>query len=69
MEAEENKEKCSFGDGVTFKPDGKHKLDACVYRDILIVRNATVIVSKCTKCGHIEIGWMRQDNSEFEKFE
>lgn len=69
METSDDKKKCSFGDGITVKPDGKHELDPCVYKDILIARNVTVTVSKCKKCGHIEISWTTQDNSEIEELE
>ena len=55
--------KCSFGN-ITIKPDGVHELDPCIYEDIEMYTNVTVIVSRCKKCGHIEISWMRQDNTE-----
>lgn len=57
--------KCSFGE-VSIKPDGINELDPCEYEDIAIYHNVTVIVSKCKKCGHIEIGWIRQENTEEE---
>lgn len=56
-------EKCSFG-GVTFKPDGMNELDPCVYEEIEKYRNVTVTVCRCKKCGHIEIMWERQDDTE-----
>lgn len=55
--------KCSFGD-VTVKPDGVNKLDPCIYEDIEIYSNVTVIISRCKKCGHVEVSWMRQENTE-----
>lgn len=55
--------KCSFGD-ITIKPDGINELDLCVYEDIEMYANVTVIISRCKKCGHIEVSWMRQDNTE-----
>lgn len=55
--------KCSF-DGVTIKPDGMHELDPCVYEDIEMYVNATVIISRCKKCGHIEVSWKRQEDTE-----
>lgn len=57
-------EKCSYPDGMTIRPDGINELDPCIYEDIEIYKNATVIVSKCKKCGHIEISWKRQENTE-----
>ena len=56
--------KCSWGDGLTIKPDGEHELDPCIYRDIQIIRNATVIISQCMKCGHVVVGWELQEDSE-----
>lgn len=56
--------KCSFGEGIIIKPDGVNELDACIYEDIEKYSNVTVIVSRCKRCGHIEISWIRQDNTE-----
>ena len=56
--------KCSFGDGISIKPDGKNEIDPCIYEDIEMWHNVTVVVSKCIHCGHVEISWMRQDNTE-----
>ena len=55
--------KCSFGD-ITIKPDGINELDPCIYEDIEMYANVTVVVSRCKKCGHIEISWIRQENTE-----
>ena len=57
-------EKCSFGDGVVIKPNGVDELDPCIYEDIEMYTNVTVVISKCIKCGHVEVTWMRQDNTE-----
>ena len=56
-------EKCNHGDW-KFCPDGKHELDPCIYREILRLRNVTVQILKCEKCGHITVGWFRQENTE-----
>lgn len=56
-------EKCTFGPGVSVKPDGVHELDPCVYRTVQVIYNVTVHVNKCKKCGHVEISWERQPNS------
>lgn len=56
--------KCSFGDGVTIKPDGINELDPCLYEDIEVWHNVTVIVSRCVRCGHTEISWVEQENTE-----
>ena len=56
-------EKCSFGD-IVVKPDGINELDPCIYEDIEMYTNVTIIISRCKKCGHVEISWMRQDDTE-----
>jgi hypothetical protein len=56
--------KCDFG--VTIKPDGVNELDPCKYQPIEIHRNVTVEVLRCKVCGRIEIGWMRQEDTESE---
>ena len=56
--------KCSFGEGVTIKPDGVNELDPCIYEDVEMYTNVTVVISRCKKCGHIEISWMKQENTE-----
>lgn len=58
------KQLCSWGKGVKVLPDGFNELDACVYEDIEQYKNVTVIISRCKKCGHIEVSWIRQDNTE-----
>lgn len=57
------KQKCNFGD-VTIKPDGVNDLDPCVYELMEKHRNVTVEVLRCPKCGHIEILWHRQEDTE-----
>lgn len=56
--------KCSFPDGISVKPDGVNELDPCVYEIIEVYKNVTVTISKCMKCGHIDVSWERQDNTE-----
>lgn len=55
--------KCSFGAGITFKPDGVHELDPCVYEIQEVHRNVTVVVGKCTQCGTVDVSWYRQDDT------
>lgn len=57
-------EKCKFPDGITIKPDGVNELDPCIYEDIAKYKNVTITISMCKKCGHIEIGWERQVDTE-----
>ena len=60
----EKLEKCSWGDGVSVRPDGEHELDPCIYQDIQILRNVTVVVSRCIRCGYMSFGWREQENTE-----
>ena len=55
--------KCSFGDGITVKPDGANELDPCLYQEIGTYENVTVHILRCVRCGHIEVEWERQDNT------
>lgn len=57
-------DKCQFPNGMKIKPDGTNELDPCIYEDIEIHTNCTVIVSKCTKCGSLEISWVKNDDCE-----
>ena len=56
--------KCNFGAGITVKPDGINELDPCIYEDAEVHTNVTVVVKRCNKCGHIELVWHRQENTE-----
>ncbi len=55
--------KCSFGN-VTIKPDGVNELDPCIYEDTEVHTNVTVVVKRCVHCGHIELEWHRQEDTE-----
>ena len=56
--------KCKHSGDIIIKPDGANELDPCVYEDIEKYKNVTVIVSRCIYCGHIEISWVRQEDTE-----
>ena len=56
--------KCQFPFGIVIKPDGRHRLDPCLYETKEIHTNVTVIVSQCKECGHIDIQGERQDDTE-----
>lgn len=58
--------KCSFGAGVTIKPDGIHELDACDYEVMEVHKNVTVEVLRCRKCGHVEVSWYTQEDGDFD---
>lgn len=57
-------DKCKFPNGITIKPDGTNELDSCIYEDIEIHTNCTVIISKCSKCGNLEISWVKNEDCE-----
>lgn len=59
-----NCNKCTFPNGIVIKPDGVNELDPCVYREVERYVNATVVISECEKCGHIDIAWFAQPNTE-----
>lgn len=56
--------KCEHPEGIQIMPGGICELDPCIYEDIEMHRNVTVIVSRCRNCGHIEISWIRQEDTE-----
>lgn len=55
--------KCSFCTGVEVNIGGI-PVDPCHYQTIEIHRNVTVRVMKCKRCGHVEISWIPQENTE-----
>lgn len=61
---EKEKSKCSWGEGISIRPDGEHELDPCIYEDVQIFKNVTVVISRCVRCGNLVLGWSRQDNTE-----
>lgn len=56
--------RCRFPDGVTIKPDGIHPLAPCIYEEKEIHRNVTVYVGQCKECGHVNLRWERQEDTE-----
>ena len=57
-------DKCKFPNGITIKLDGTNELDPCIYEDIEIHTNCTVIISKCLRCGNLEISWIKNEDCE-----
>lgn len=55
---------CSFGPGITIKPDGVNELDPCSFEQVEVHRNVTVEVLRCKKCGKTEVLWHRQEDTE-----
>lgn len=58
--------KCSLPAGLQIKPNGVDDLDPCRYEVAEVHRNVTVEVLRCKVCGHTELSWMRQDDTESE---
>lgn len=48
--------KCEHPNGAVVKL-GEHEIDPCLYREIEIHHGCKVIVSKCVRCGNIDISW------------
>lgn len=56
--------KCEFPNGMVVKPDGINELDPCEYEEIEKYKNVTISISRCRKCGNINISWFRQEDTE-----
>ena len=54
---------CEFK-GVTIKPDGEHELSAHKFVEDTTLKNVTIQILRCEKCGYVSIGWIPQDNTE-----
>lgn len=50
---------CAWGEGIVVKPDGIHELDACIYEEMEVIPNCTVITRRCMNCGKEVIRWKR----------
>lgn len=57
-------EKCHLPPGITIKLDGVNELDPCIYEEVECYKNVTVHVMRCQQCGHIELSWERQEDTE-----
>lgn len=54
---------CTF-EGVVIKPDGVHELSP---HDFVLeekLKNVTIEILRCRKCGAFSIGWYRQEDTE-----
>ncbi len=56
--------KCSFPEGISIRPDSYHELDPCLYEDIEVHTNCCVIISRCKRCGNIDISWTKNEDCE-----
>lgn len=55
---------CCHPDGITIKPDGEHELSACHFQLDKRLKNVTIEILVCPKCGKVSIGWYKQENTE-----
>ena len=60
---EDGKAVCKHN-GITIKPDGIHPLSQHLFVEEECLKNVTVQILRCRKCGHVSIGWYRQANTE-----
>ena len=51
-------------DEVVIKPDGIHPLSPHQFVEEEHLRNVTIQILRCEKCGHVSIGWYRQPDTE-----
>jgi len=58
------RKRCQFPNGIVIRPDGVNRLDPCTYKPKEIHTNVTVTVSQCERCGHVDLSWERQEDTE-----
>ena len=46
-------------EGMSIKPDGVNEMDPCIYETMQVFTNCTVEISRCSRCGNIEVSWYR----------
>lgn len=51
-------------DEVIIKPDGIHPLSPHHFVEEEHLKNVTIQILRCKNCGHVSVGWCRQDNTE-----
>ena len=56
--------KFESSNGMVIKPDCVNELDHCIYEVVEKYANVTIEVLKCKNCGHVEISWYRQEDTE-----
>ena len=57
-------EKCHLTPGITIKLYAVNELDPCIYEEVECYKNVTVHVMRCQQCGHIDLSWERQEDTE-----
>ena len=58
--------RCQWPDGMEIKPDGVNRLDPCTYDMVEEHHGVTVRVLRCSRCGHQEIEWTREEGDAAE---
>lgn len=56
-------EKCKWPDGIKLEIKG-HEVDPCQYEEIEKWTNCIVTISRCKRCGNIDISWQKTEESE-----
>lgn len=55
---------CTFGENMSVKLDGIHELSPHPLKLSQRLKNVTVEILECPKCGETSVGWYRQANTE-----
>ena len=55
---------CEWPEGFTVNVGGLADVEPCLFEDIEMHTNVTVIVSRCKVCGRVELSWIRQEDTE-----
>ena len=55
--------KCEYPEGVHMEIAGI-PVDPCVYETEAVYKNVTVEILKCRNCGHVDVTWYAQENTE-----
>lgn len=56
--------KCTHPNGITIKPNGVDELDPCIYQTVEEHYDCKVEISRCVKCGNLDISWCRATAAE-----
>lgn len=59
----QNNHKCDMGNVKLVAPNG-HEIDPCLYEVVEEHDNCHVEVLRCKYCGHVEISWRKENESE-----